>query len=317
MHNALNKRGHTIEPSLVPVEILGKGALNSFKEVHPYFAGATSTSILYFNFLTLFFVVYCDYVLEFFLLNLLMAWPLRVGYAGAVYHIMARGDGGKSLFIDEEDHLLFLHWLSRVCKSHGWRVHAWVIMRNHFHLLPETPEPNLVSGMSILLGSFAQAWNRHYKRRGHVFQGRYKSIPVAGESAADAYQFQVVADYIHLNPARAGIAQYDAELKSSILDYEWSSLAAYKSGKRPKWLVYDRVLSAFELAKNGRGIRVYVEYIEKRSADERGELSDEAMAALRKGWYLGDDTFRDKLLAMVKGGAKHLKSQGSHDAGGS
>lgn len=59
MHNALNKRGHTIEPSLVPVETLGKGVLNSFKEVHPYFAGATSTAILYFNFLTLFFVVYC------------------------------------------------------------------------------------------------------------------------------------------------------------------------------------------------------------------------------------------------------------------
>ena len=246
-----------------------------------------------------------------------MARPLRFEYPGAVYHIMARGDGGKSLFIDEEDHLLFLHWLSRVCKSHGWRVHAWVIMRNHFHLLLETPEPNLVSGMRILLGSFAQAWNRHYKRRGHVFQGRYKSIPVAGEPAADTYQFQVVADYIHLNPARAGIVQNDVELKSSILDYEWSSLAAYKSGKRPKWLVYDRVLSAFELAKNGRGIRAYVEYIEKRSADERGELSDEAMAALRKGWYLGDDTFRDKLLAMVKGGAKHLKSQGSHDAEGS
>ena len=59
-----------------------------------------------------------------------MARLLRFGYAGAVYHIMARGDGGKRLFIDEEDHLQFLHWLSRVCKSHGWRVHAGVLKKH-------------------------------------------------------------------------------------------------------------------------------------------------------------------------------------------
>ena len=96
---------------------------------------------------------------------------------------------------------MFLSRLSRVCGSHGWRVHAWVLMGNHFHLLLETPEANLVSGMRILLGSFGQAWNRRRQRRGHVFQGRYKSIPVTGERASDPFQFRVVADYIHLNPA--------------------------------------------------------------------------------------------------------------------
>ena len=116
---------------------------------------------------------------------------------------MARGDGGKAIFIEKEDHLLFLHWLSRVCGSHGWRVHAWVLMGNHFHLLLETPEANLTSGMKILLGSYGQAWNRRHQRRGHVFQGRYKSIPVAGELASGPFQFRVVADHIHLNPARA------------------------------------------------------------------------------------------------------------------
>ncbi len=111
---------------------------------------------------------------------------------------MAWGDGGKKLFLTDSDHLLFLDWLDGACKRHGWRIHAWVLMGNHFHLLLETPEPNLVSGMKWLLGGFSQAWNRRYKRTGHVFQGRYKSIPVSGERASDPYHFGIVADYIHL-----------------------------------------------------------------------------------------------------------------------
>ena len=133
-----------------------------------------------------------------------MARPLRFEYEGAVYHVMARGDGGKAVFIAKDHHLLFLHRLGEVCCSRGWCVHAWTLMGNHFHLLLETPEPNLVSGMRLLLGAFSQAWNRRHSRRGHVFQGRYKGVPVAGASAGDASQFKVVADYIHLNAARAG-----------------------------------------------------------------------------------------------------------------
>ena len=158
-----------------------------------------------------------------------MARPLRFVYPGAVYHVMARGDGGKAIFIEKEDQLLFLHGLSGICGSHGWRVHALVLMGNHFQLLLETPDPNLVSGMRILLGTFAQAWNRRYQRRGHVFQGRYKAIPVAGERASDPFQFRVVADYIHLNPARAGMA---GGAHGKLMDYEWGSLPACRRGKR-------------------------------------------------------------------------------------
>jgi putative transposase len=241
-----------------------------------------------------------------------MARPLRFVYPGAVYHIMARGDGGKAIFVEREDHLLFLSWLGRVCGSHGWRVHAWVLMGNHFHLLLETPEPNLVSGMRVLLGSFGQAWNRRHQRRGHVFQGRYKSVPVAGERASDPFQFRVVADYIHLNPARAGLA---GGVRGKLADYEWSSLPGYRRGKGPVWLVSERVLGAFELARDERGRRAYVEYLEKRAAEDGGNLSAEAMAALRRGWYLGDDTFRDRLLALVEKGSKRLLRKGSHSPG--
>ena len=116
-----------------------------------------------------------------------MARPRRFQYPGAVYHVMARGDGGKTVFENDDDRLVFLSRLGEVCGSCGWRVHAWVFMGNHFHLLLETPLPNLVAGMKWLLGTFSQGWNRARKRQGHVFQGRYKSVPVNGSDADRFY----------------------------------------------------------------------------------------------------------------------------------
>ena len=218
---------------------------------------------------------------------------------------MARGDGGKTIFEDDTDRLGFLDRLGKVCGSHGWRIHAWVLMGNHFHLLVETPEANLVSGMKLLLGGFGQAWNRRRKRRGHVFQGRYKSVPVSGESE-DAFYFRMVADYIHLNPARAGLA---GGKRGSLVDYRWSSLRSYANGKPPEWLEIDRVLKAFELARDGRGRRAYVAWLEAR-ATQGGEVNPEATKALKRGWYLGQPTFRDRLLEMLDS-AKNIRAKGS------
>jgi REP element-mobilizing transposase RayT len=115
---------------------------------------------------------------------------------------MARGDGGKPIFVGKGDHESFLYWLERVCTSHGWRVHAWVLLGNHFHLLLETPEANLVSGMRMLPGTFGKAWNIRRQRQGHVFQGRYKEVPVAGGAAADAHYFKCVV--LHSPQSGAG-----------------------------------------------------------------------------------------------------------------
>ena len=103
---------------------------------------------------------------------------------------------------------LFLHRLGQVCESHGWKVQAWVLMGNHFHLLLEPPEPNLVSGMKWLLSAYSQGWNRAHMRRGHVFQGRYKAVPViASDSAGDGASW-------FSKPIRLGrqSGQYDAEI---------------------------------------------------------------------------------------------------------
>jgi len=207
---------------------------------------------------------------------------------------MARGDGGKAIFDGDDDCKAFLFRLGKVCESHGWRVHAWVLMGNHFHLLVETPEPNLVTGMKYLLGTFSQGWNARRSRRGHVFQGRYKSVPVS--AAADSpHYFRIAADYIHLNPARAGLV---GGKRGKLVSYKWSSLGEYARGKAPDWLVMDRLLGAFEMAKDGRGRRAYVAWVEARG-DAGGEVSAEAMKELRRGWFLGEPTFADKLRSLV------------------
>ena len=238
-----------------------------------------------------------------------MARPLRFQYAGAAYHVMARGDGGKAVFEEDKDRFDFIDRLGNVCGSHGWRIHAWVLMGNHFHLLVETPEPNLVTGMKTLLGGFSQAWNRRRKRMGHVFQGRYKSVPVSGEKC-DAWYFRIVADYIHLNPARAGLAGGN---RGPLAIYRWSSVTSYAGGKTPPWLIHDRVLRAFELARDGRGRRAYVAWLEARAA-EGGKITPEATKALRQGWHLGPESFRDRLLALLDG-AKKIRLKGSQAGG--
>jgi len=235
-----------------------------------------------------------------------MARPIRFEYAGATYHVMARGDGGKRIFLDEEDAKGFFFRLAEVCERCGWKVHAYVLMSNHFHLLLETPEPNLVDGMRYLMGTFSQGWNARHQRRGHVFQGRYKSIPVSGERAADGSYFRVTADYIHLNPARAKLLRGEP-----LTSYAWSSLPAYESGRGPKWLVIERVLEAFHLDLKHRGRKAYVSYLQRRAEENGGDLSDEAMRELRKGWYLGSDTFADRLVNQINPMTSKLIKKGS------
>jgi REP element-mobilizing transposase RayT len=220
---------------------------------------------------------------------------------------MARGDGGDAVFETDDDRKAFLSRLGEVCESYGWRIHAWVLMSNHFHLLLETPQANLVTGMKWLLGTFSQGWNRARRRRGHVFQGRYKSVPVSG-SDSDPYYFRIVADYIHLNPARAG---QTGGKRGPLTGYSWSSLGAYDKGRGPEWLVFDRVLRAFELARDGRGRRAYVAWLEARAANDGGAIDAAATKALKRGWYLGKESFKDRLLKLLEKPAARSRSGGA------
>ena len=100
----------------------------------------------------------------------------RIEYAGARYHIISRGSYRKDLFSDRKTGEAFEAALFEVVARCGWRLYAYVIMVNHYHLAVETPQSNLVAGMKWIQSTFATRFNRFRGERGHVFQGRYKSI---------------------------------------------------------------------------------------------------------------------------------------------
>ena len=107
-----------------------------------------------------------------------MARPLRLEFHGAVYHLTARGDRQEPIFLNDSDRRKFLELLAKEVKQQGWLCYAYCLMDNHYHLLIETPQANLVAGMRRLNGVYTQAFNYRRKKPGHVFQGRYKSILV-------------------------------------------------------------------------------------------------------------------------------------------
>ncbi len=85
-----------------------------------------------------------------------MARPLRLEFPGAVWHVTCRGNERKAIFRDKEDCLGFLGVLGRVVTMFRWKLHAYVLMGSHFHLLIETRDPNLSRGMRQLNGIYSQ-----------------------------------------------------------------------------------------------------------------------------------------------------------------
>jgi REP element-mobilizing transposase RayT len=149
-----------------------------------------------------------------------MARKLRVQYPGAVYHVMKRGDRREAIFADDEDRRRFLRTFAETCEKTCWQVHAYCLMSNHFHLVIETPQPNLVTGMKWLLGTYTSRFNRRHKEFGHLFSGRYKALPIDGSGTG---YLKTACDYVHLNPVRAGLLQPEQPLES----FPWSSYAQY------------------------------------------------------------------------------------------
>lgn len=163
-----------------------------------------------------------------------MARPLRLEFHGALYHLTSRGDRQEPIFLDDADRKLFLDLVGKEIKQQGWICYAYCLMDNHYHLLIETPEPNLVRGMRRLNGVYTQAFNRRHRRVGHVFQGRYKAILVDKES----YLLELCR-YVVLNPVRAKVVRRPE-------NWPWSSYRFTAGhGKSPEWLAAKKVVSLF------------------------------------------------------------------------
>jgi putative transposase len=232
-----------------------------------------------------------------------MARKLRVQYEGAIYHVMNRGDRRDDIFRDDKDRERFLGTLGETCAKTDWQIHAWCLMRNHFHLVVETPKPNLVAGMKWFLGTYTSRFNRRHKQFGHLFSGRYKALFVDG--SGNGY-LKTVCDYVHLNPARADLLKAEQRLR----DFRWSSYPDYlrPSGQRPPWLRVDRLLGEHGIARDtAAGCRE----LEKRMEVRRGAEDGLEFKALLRGWYLGGQEFRKELLAQMveQRGAEHYGAE--------
>jgi REP element-mobilizing transposase RayT len=209
-----------------------------------------------------------------------------------MYHAMNRGDQREAIFRDDQDRQKFLSTLGEACQKTEWQVHAYCLMSNHFHLVVETPQPNLVDGMKWLLGVYTKRFNIRHKLCGHLFAGRYKALVVEG--SGNGY-LRTVCDYVHLNPVRAGLLKPTAPLES----YGWSSYGLYlqRPSRRPAWLRVDRLLGEKGIPKDSEaGRKQFALLTEKRRAEESAADYEQ----LRRDWVLGSDEFRRELLAAAQ-----------------
>jgi REP element-mobilizing transposase RayT len=211
-----------------------------------------------------------------------MARPLRIEYPGALYHVTNRGNARADTFLDDDDRNRFLSLLKDIVEHFGWICHAYCLMDNHYHLLIETPQPNLSQGMRQLNGVYTQRFNHHHQRVGHLFQGRFKAILVE----KDAYLLEL-ARYIVLNPVRAGMVDMPSQ-------YPWSSyLATSGEAPTPKWLTTEPVLSQFAKTKSTAQVRYQQFVLEGMSAGSPWPM-------LKGQVLLGSDRFVSEISPLLE-----------------
>ncbi len=221
----------------------------------------------------------------------------RIEYEGAVYHVMCRGNRQESIFRDSQDHEMFLNTLDETCGQTGWRVHAFCLMGNHYHLLIETPYANLVDGMRRLQSTYTKRFNVRHKVWGHLFQSRYKALLVDPEED----YFPTVSNYIHLNPARAKCFDLDTEVLSA---YPWSSYSLYlRPAKRPDWLSVKRTLGNLGFKDDVSGRAKYRQYMKRRVQEvadsDHPQNTDDRWKKIRRGWCFGGETFRERMVESL------------------
>ena len=159
-----------------------------------------------------------------------MARPLRIEYEGAFYHVTARGNERKKIFISKADYEKFLANLKEAAARFSVVVHSYVLMGNHYHLIVETPNANLSSFMHMVQSGYTTYFNRKRDRSGHLFQGRFKSILVD----KDAYLLEL-SRYIHLNPVRAHMTDTPGA-------YPFSSYPAFINPRKETFIFRDLIL---------------------------------------------------------------------------
>jgi len=210
-----------------------------------------------------------------------MARPLRPQFPGAVYHITARGNDKQPIYFDEQDKIRFLKFLGQNVKQYRWLCHGYCLMTNHYHLLIETPEPNLARGMKRLNSRYCITFNKRHRRAGHVLQGRYDSVVVQKEE----YLLELCR-YIVLNPVRAHMVEKPDE-------YKWSSYLATAGKEKPlPILTTDWILMHFGKRKK-KACENYIKFVYD-GIGEQGPWDE-----VKAGIYLGDAQFIQGIEARM------------------
>ena len=202
-----------------------------------------------------------------------MARPLRLEFAGALYHVTSRGDRREAIYLNDEDRADWLEVLGCVCNRFNWVVHVYCQMTNHYHLLVETVDGNLSKGMRQLNGIYTQRFNRRHGMVGHLYQGRYKAILIQKEN----YLLEL-SRYVVLNPLRAGMVKNPG-------DWSWSSyLAMVGVVNAPQWLDVDWLLSQFGKHRQ-EAIQAYCRFV------MAGQGLPSPLVQTQHQLLLGDDCF--------------------------
>jgi putative transposase len=181
-----------------------------------------------------------------------MARKPREEVAGGIYHVYARGNDRRLLFLDDEDRDRYFAGLGLVVAKHEWRCLAYCLMDNHVHLLMETPVPNLGRGMQRLHSGFARGFHKRHGTSGHLFQGRYGAVRATSDG-----QLHSAAAYIACNPCDAGACPRPE-------DWPWSSHAVLAGHvDAPPWLDGQRLLAYFG-ARGGEPLERYRDHVAER-----------------------------------------------------
>ncbi len=225
----------------------------------------------------------------------MMARLPRYEFEGAIYHIINRGNYRQDIFKSAGAAQTFLNCLYLGAEKSHWVLHAYCLMRNHFHLAIETPNANLIFGMHWLQSTFANKFNRYRKVSGHLFQGRYYALLVEPGPGLAA-----LVNYIHLNPVRAGIVSVD-ELRM----YRWSSYPLlFRKRKRPPFCQFESWLSEIGgLKDTPSGHKSYEQYLLWLSMNEQAQ-KELQFSKMCKGWVIGSRSFKKQLFKQFN---KELK----------